>query len=239
MRTRNRPLLLLLGLVACSDPSNYEPGPAYGELGVGIFLYECPLSGDPFCPGNSTVGSSFPKAFAVGGRINLQYSWADSDDHVGDPLPQLQSASPSILVREGDGFSALTTGYGAVLAVTGNSEVVDLVHLHIRDIAALRIILADLPGTTSLQEVTFGADSTQQLQAIAVDSDEIQALHWTPQKPTRRAVQQDPAAVERWRTRHWPRLKRGLCASTNCRSSLMKPGPTCCRRPAAPTPRAG
>jgi transposase len=34
-------------------------------------------------------------------------------------------------------------------------------------------------------------------------------LGWTCQKPEQRAREQDPAAVDRWRKRDWPRIKRG------------------------------
>jgi transposase len=66
----------------------------------------------------------------------------------------------------------------------------------------------------------------------------LKALNWTPQKPVRRALQQDPLAIEHWRTQEWPRLKRGRCASTNCPSLLTKPELISCRRPSEPTPRA-
>ena len=67
----------------------------------------------------------------------------------------------------------------------------------------------------------------------------LRALDWTPQKPARRARQQDPALLEQWRSQKWPRLKRGRCASASCPSLLMKPGLISCRRPSAPMPRAG
>ena len=59
------PYLLVLALTACSDSYTHEPGPAYGELGVGVFLYQCPTSGDPFCDGGTGVGDEFPRAFAL------------------------------------------------------------------------------------------------------------------------------------------------------------------------------
>jgi transposase len=34
-------------------------------------------------------------------------------------------------------------------------------------------------------------------------------LGWTCQKPEQRARERDDAAIERWRTRDWPRIKRG------------------------------
>ena len=169
--TRKTPTLLLLGLTACSDTYDHEPGPAYGELGVGVFLYECPTSGDPFCDDGSEVSNEFPRAFALGGRINLQYDWRDDDEHLTDPPPQLQSASPSLLVRQGEGFTAVTPGYAAVLAVTGNSEVVDLVHLHIREVDSLQVVPAELPGAAPLQQLTLPAGTDRELQALAVDTD--------------------------------------------------------------------
>jgi transposase len=33
-------------------------------------------------------------------------------------------------------------------------------------------------------------------------------LGWTPQKPERRALQRDEAAIARWKTRDWPRVKK-------------------------------
>ena len=170
---RKPPLLLVLTLTACSDSYTHDPGPAYGELGVGVFLYECPTSGDPFCDGGTGVGDEFPRAFALGGRINLQYDWRDDAEHIGDPPPQLQSASSSFLTREGDGFTALATGYAAVLAVTGNNEVVDLIHLQIREVDALQVVPAELPGAAPLQALTLAAGTTSELQALAVDTDRV------------------------------------------------------------------
>ena len=163
----------MLGLTACSDSYTHEPGPAHGELGVGVFLYQCPTSGDPFCDGGTGVGDEFPRAFALGGRINLQYDWRDDDEHLTDPPPQLQSASPSLLTRDGDGFTALTTGHAAILAVTGNNEVVDLIHLHIREVDALQVVPAELTDAAPLQELTLSAGSTSELQALAVDTDRV------------------------------------------------------------------
>lgn len=67
----------------------------------------------------------------------------------------------------------------------------------------------------------------------------LKGLNWTPQKPTRRALQQDPLAVEAWRTQTWPRLKRGRCASTKCPSLLTKLGLISCPRLCGRMPPAG
>jgi transposase len=36
----------------------------------------------------------------------------------------------------------------------------------------------------------------------------LHALHWTPQKPERRALQRDEAAIARWKRAGWPRVKK-------------------------------
>ncbi|MBK7827894.1 hypothetical protein [Nannocystis sp.] len=167
---RLRFLLLLAALPACSDDYEYKPDPGYGELGVGVFLYECPTSGDPYCA-NGSPAAEFPQAFALGGRIHLKYNWKDDSEHFSDPLPQLQSASPTLLARESDGFTALATGYAAVLAVTGNSEIVDLRHLHIREIDALRV--SNIGDTLPLSELHLEAGAETLLQARALDVDDV------------------------------------------------------------------
>lgn len=41
----------------------------------------------------------------------------------------------------------------------------------------------------------------------------LSAMHWSCQRPSRRALQQDPAAVRRWKTKRWPALKKTAPAS--------------------------
>lgn len=38
----------------------------------------------------------------------------------------------------------------------------------------------------------------------------LKTLNWTPQRPLERASQRDEAAIEAWRTAHWPELKKRL-----------------------------
>lgn len=59
----------------------------------------------------------------------------------------------------------------------------------------------------------------------------LHALGYTPQMPKRVARERDPAAVERWRKRTWPRLKKGgvggklaSCSSTKRASSRIRSG---------------
>jgi transposase len=46
-----------------------------------------------------------------------------------------------------------------------------------------------------------------------------QVIHWSPQKPARRARQRDEAAIARWREETWPAIKRGHKPSSRQSSS--------------------
>jgi transposase len=36
----------------------------------------------------------------------------------------------------------------------------------------------------------------------------LRALGWTPQKPARRSLERDEAAIRRWIKQDWPRVKK-------------------------------
>jgi transposase len=38
----------------------------------------------------------------------------------------------------------------------------------------------------------------------------MHGLHWSPQKPERRALEQDEEAMVRWKQKDWPRIKKRL-----------------------------
>lgn len=135
-------VLLLAGLCAlggclddCGSGGGYDPQPGPGELGNGEFHYYCLTDDDPACADGPGVGN-FPARVAVGGRFRLQYSWDDS----GQPAPALRSSAPERLAVDDGIFTPLATGYTAVLAVVGNSDIGDLIHLQASD-----------PGTVAVQ----------------------------------------------------------------------------------------
>jgi transposase len=55
-----------------------------------------------------------------------------------------------------------------------------------------------------------------------------QRLGWTRQRPARRAVERDDAAIETWVKQDWPRIKRGLDAAVPGSASKTKAdSPSC------------
>ncbi len=178
---------LVVTVLACSDDYNYDPAPAPGELGAGVFLYRCPDLGDPHCSSGGLTADEFPQAFARGSRFELVYDWTDEDDRSKYSQPQLQSGAPALLTRDSDSFHAIATGFAAVLAVTGNSEVVDLVHLRIREVDNLHVVLADTPDAP-IEQLPLTTGQTTTLQARMIDSDKRRLggtldFAWTSEDP--------------------------------------------------------
>lgn len=167
--SRARPLLLagLLALGGCLDDcgsgGSYDPTPGPGELGNGEFHYRCVTDDDPACLAGTTV-ADFPARVAVGGRFELSYTWNDA---ASNPLPDLRSAAPERLSLKNETFTALADGYSAVLAVVGNNDIGDLIH-----------ILASVPTEVAVQvervdyvEYTLAAGAEVRFQAITRDDD--------------------------------------------------------------------
>jgi transposase len=50
----------------------------------------------------------------------------------------------------------------------------------------------------------------------------LRALGWTPQRPTRRALERDEEAIRRWKRRRWPELKKTPKSGGKPSSSLTK-----------------
>ena len=57
-----------------------------------------------------------------------------------------------------------------------------------------------------------------------------QRLGWTRQRPARRAVERDDAAIEAWVKRDWPRIKKGLDDAAPGSASPTKADSRSCRQ---------
>jgi hypothetical protein len=171
---RIHPMFLGLVLITCTDdPQDPNPGGS-GELGVGTFTYLCRSEGDFTC-GIGQSSASFPKAFALGGRFGLSYAWKSELDHINEPLPVLQPAAPEQLSFTTDTFISLTAGFTAVLAVTGNSKVVDLIHASVRPVDDLRLVDATmLPLLAPLTELVLPVGVVSSVQLVPLDLNDVE-----------------------------------------------------------------
>ncbi len=57
-----------------------------------------------------------------------------------------------------------------------------------------------------------------------------QRLGWTRQRPARRAVERDDAAIEAWVKRDWPRIKKGLGGAAPGSASRTRADSRSCRQ---------
>lgn len=191
---RSPPLLLILMLAACPDTADdYNPGTKVGEFGVGVFRYRCTAPGDPLCQDGVSTALNFPAALARGSQIDLEYSWQDDEDHLNEPLPELQSATSDRLRDDGARFTALAPGFVAVIAVTGNSQVVELVHFEIAEIDELRAVpspVTDFPAPLAQLDLVTGEERA--VQGLVVDIHDVQLGGIIPYS----WASEDPAVLE-------------------------------------------
>jgi hypothetical protein len=113
------------GLVAClsgcGDADSSSPSSNQGELGRGDFTYHCYDATDAYCADDR---STFPETIALGGAFELDFAEADSRG--------ARVVTGSALVEGDDfGFRAVQPGFAAMLALSGDSQVVDLLHVRI------------------------------------------------------------------------------------------------------------
>jgi hypothetical protein len=145
-------VLALAGIGACSG-SAAPPG-REGNLGHGIFDYQCITDQDPACPEGtntmpgcggfaSTTPTStqcFPSAVAVGGRFRVQYSPNTDTTKVGNPT--LKGVATDFLSSLGDGqFKAIKPGWvGVYSQSTVDSTLVDYTLVKVSAITRVQIV---------------------------------------------------------------------------------------------------
>jgi hypothetical protein len=127
--------LCVLTLTSCTllasgcDEDEDLPGER-GDLGEGNFVYRCLGVNDSACASGTAV---LPQVMAVGGRFDMSFAVASG------PLPAVISPASELVRRENGAFEVLQGGLFALLAVTGNSEVIDIKHLAAAPIAEVRV----------------------------------------------------------------------------------------------------
>lgn len=121
--------LIALAVSACvldTDDGDDRPSRP-GELGAGDFVYVCVGDSDPLCEGGS-IAETFPERIAVGARFGLDYNPNDTAFSNGLGL-RLDAPNEAVVRRELDAFFIQQAGYQVFLAVTNDSEVVDIQHI--------------------------------------------------------------------------------------------------------------
>lgn len=104
-----------------------------GDLGVGNFVYKCVSVTDTACADGGVTPAVLPQAVAVGGRFDMTFAVRSG------PLPLVISPSATAMRRDSGAFEVLQAGTFSLLAVTGNSEVIDIMHMRGEPVAEVRV----------------------------------------------------------------------------------------------------
>jgi hypothetical protein len=175
-----------------------------GDLGNGVFAYNCQDPSDPTCPvgktsipgcdsyqGYQSAGTGtncFPSSIAVGGKFRIQY-YANPNLVQSTGNPTIRAVSSDYLETAGDGiFLAKKPGMDGVLATsTVNSQIIDYTILRIAPIANLKLRDdAGQPATTSIT-LKVGAQTTYHVLAVGSLTEQLAGainVTWTSADPT-------------------------------------------------------
>jgi hypothetical protein len=152
---------LSLLLHGCDENDDFD-APDRGELGNGHFLYECLNDTDSACLDGGTA--TLPQAIAVGGRFDMRFPV------VSGAQPTVIAPASAFVRRAGTGFEVLREGQFALLAVNGNTEVVDFKHLRAANTAEVRVQVGSQPPVARL---ALAEGQTASLVAAPFDRDGI------------------------------------------------------------------
>jgi hypothetical protein len=167
--------------MACG--SSAAPG-REGNLGHGLFEYQCLTDQDPACPDGTTtmqgcggLASStpsstqcFPSAIAAGGRFRVQYTPNVDTTKVGNPV--LKGVAGEYISSLGEGeFKALLPGWvGVYSQSTVDSTLVDYTLVKIATIKRLQIVDISTKKGVPPSGVTLGKGAGASYKLTAFDS---------------------------------------------------------------------
>ncbi|MCH9686379.1 MAG: hypothetical protein K0V04_33410 [Deltaproteobacteria bacterium] len=144
-KRRARGLLSLAGLAAalatgCSGSPSPIVEETEGELGNGVFRWQCVDGSDPTCgTGN------FPNAVALGSTFDLDFTPADDIPGRISSF-RIEAVSPSRLSDTSGDFVAMREG-GVSIIATGDEFALDFLSLDLLPVDGVRLVSAAQPGT--------------------------------------------------------------------------------------------
>ncbi|MGH1344393.1 MAG: hypothetical protein ACRBN8_22730 [Nannocystales bacterium] len=139
-----------------------------GELGAGDFLYVCVGDADPLCAQGS-VAETFPERIAVGGRFALDFNPNDTIFNDGVGL-RIEAPNQTLVREELGAFSIEQAGHQVFLAVSNESEVIDLQHILAADIERISVRTMDSQDLDTI-ELALGESIT----VFAVPQDRLRS----------------------------------------------------------------
>lgn len=154
---------VLFGTACDVDPEKNETP---GELGKGVFRYECVDAEDEACGGQATA-STFPAAVATNSSFDLAYDPFDTTS-VGSAFV-IEPVAEKFVSPSGDAFRAHAAGTTAFLArQTSDGALIDFVHIRVANVVSLSVLAEDEPSLST----TLSVGEEHLLVASALDADD-------------------------------------------------------------------
>lgn len=133
------PSCVAFALAACT-PVDLDPGTVSGELGNGVFRYDCDSSARR-CDSNGSA-PEFPARIAVGTRFSLSY---EPNGYTSRVSLDLEPVSTSYLEVRDDGWSVLREGVAGILSRNASGDVYDYMYVELVAANSVRYFSADVP----------------------------------------------------------------------------------------------
>jgi hypothetical protein len=167
-----RQLLIFLMMLALASACNMRPSEEgeSGELGRGVFYYQCVnYTYDSACYASTTT-PDFPLALAVGAKFDMEFA-RDLND--GYDWLRVVPGSPNHVTEGGGMLTVQMDSFAALFSVVGPNEVVDVVHVLGMPIADVALVEGTWDGGDiefqALDEITMDFGEILQLRGVAED----------------------------------------------------------------------
>lgn len=123
---------ITLGALWALSACDIDDSGRSGELGRGLFFYECDNNpDDAFCD-RDALDREFPAAVAVGAHFKVDYEPENSTAYV-----DLVSGCLDCMERSADGFTMSAEGRAPLLAENSLGEIYDVLHIEAKAASAL------------------------------------------------------------------------------------------------------
>ncbi len=161
-----KPIFLLSAIALAVGACDWDSWGKRGEIGRGVFYYECTDSmydaaclGEPYEP-------DFPDAIAVGALFDMKFV---RDANEGAGTLRVVEGSPIHIVREDGAMSIQKAGYAALLAMVGVKPV-DIIHVFGQNLSDITLVVSVEglfgPSYESIDKITLEPGEILQLQGI-------------------------------------------------------------------------
>jgi hypothetical protein len=145
--------------IETGDEAGPESDPRPGELGQGVFIYECVNNDDPVCP-DALMADTFPEQVATGSIFDVSFEQTAPD--APQSAIEISSGSDTYISDLGTAFRANQAGWGVLLARrTVDGLTLDILHLTIVDLAEIEITQPNSDAPL----IVMQADQEQELRA--------------------------------------------------------------------------